>query len=531
MIRQFKSWTHLFLGLLLAICFVQPVAAVEDNKVRVIIFSAPFGSGHDTAAKRIRDVITEDLKKQGKVPEVIVKNTLEFAPKQWTSIALKVFTDIQAKFPIVYTKMFEHYLAKALKVEHAGQMNLYRQLRIDTGALENYVAQGAFSENGIAQKPTLIFSTWPGSTEALIHLRHKNPNLLDIPLAHVQTDNAKDDKYFQLFAQDTKGQVGADVVYVPSKEVYDEYLRLGLSNVVFTGMPLRIENDTLPTYEERDLEKREAREKLGLDPNLKTVMIEAGKNGAANYAVIIASILHANPNQPMNMIAACGENTQARDMIESLIRGAKKGTPEFKKLYSEMKEIINPKTFKNMMKKGLSVFKLQPVMTQEQLIRLIEGGVPSNIRIMTRGFEQLEPLRSASDLVITKPGGLSTAELGANGRPMVILQEYASGEALPNGPLFEKKSLAIVNQNISEIGSQVVDVLNNEVQLREMYRASDAFRKQFYLEKVLDFVAVAEDKEKQSNGLVSSQSRSAPLNYEGKKSIMEAILCRSHLLR
>lgn len=496
--------------------------------VRVMVFTAPFGSGHNTAANRIKDVIATHYQNQGMQAEIIVKNTLEFTPKWWTDIAMKHFTSFQSNAPILYSAAFENYLKKAYKVDNAGEMGLFKQLMVKTDQMDAFLTDTFKNSEGQLVPPDVIFSTWPGSTEALIYLRNKKGSRYSqlsktVPLAHVQTDNAAHDRYFHLFAQSKSGDRGADVVYVPSREVYDEYRRLGFSNVVFTGMPLRLKSPQLPTPEEREKEKQAARVALDLPPNIKTVMIEAGKNGATNYAVIVASLVRYANGAPLNIIAACGENEGYVEKLKLFAQGAKRRSSEFKMLYKEMKELYKPRNVKKFLKLGKNTFSLNPTMTEAEVTEVIERGLPTNVTLVARGYGPLDPLRAASDIVITKPGGLSTAELGADGRPMIILQEYASGEALPNGPLFEKKNLAVINQDIAIVGEQTIQLLSDETKLALMYNSSNEFRKQFELEKVLPFVEQA----RLAHEAVRSSPQSQNALETSKMKDGSAIMCRN----
>ncbi len=459
-----------------------------DTGPKVLIFSAPFGSGHDTAAKRVREIVSNIEMDQGGTVEVVMKNTMDFAPKWLTDFALKNFSAIQTNMPVVYTFMFDKYLKKATKVEHAGQLPLTWQLGVDKQKMDAFIQE---------YNPDVIISTWPGSTEALIALKRKEGTFVSkgknrIKMAHVQTDNAAEDKYFQLFAQDRSGNQEMDMVFVPSREVFEEYAdHLGFKNVTFTGMPLIIKEKNLPLYEDREVEKELAKSHLGLEKSVKTIMIEAGKNGAANYAVVIASILKEFPEEKINVIASCGESEAKKVMLEALSTGVPRGSSMFKQLKKEMKELYNPKILKNILKKGFAALRQPAIMTETEVENLIESGLPKNITLLAKGWVPIEPLRAAADLVLTKPGGLSTAELGADGRPMIILQEYASGEALPNGPLFAKKNLALINRDISTIGQDVVALLSDSDRLKSMYESASIFRAQFDLGKVVPFVKTA----------------------------------------
>lgn len=517
LIKQIKS--IILLVFISISCFSEPAR-------RVLIFSAPFGSGHNAAAARIKEKIELEFQSEGSEVEVKVVNTLEFAPKWLTDIALHNFSKIQTHAPILYSYLFEKYINRANKTDHAGEMSLFKDLRIDANGFEDFILNKSFvdAENK-AVPPDVIISTWPGATELLMYLKHKKDSLYNrfskrIPIAHVQTDNADHDRYFQQFAKDRNGNNAADVVYVPNKEIFDTYTEMGIDNVEYTGMPVKLNGSELPTFEERQLEKQKYRSELGLDSSIKTIMIEAGKNGAANYSAIIASILKFNPNEKFNIIAACGDNESYQKILEALSKGVKRGSKDFEMIHKELKELYSPKTIKNFLRKGLAVFSAEPVMTKDEVFALIEKGLPNNIRLIVKGYVPLDPLRRAADLILTKPGGLSTAELGVDGRPMIILQEYASGEALPNGPIFQKKNLALIAEDISKIGENVKGFYSDEHLAKEMYIASARFRKEFNLGKIMPFVKEAGSSDAQENSYRSGYQESLA---EYKKSIQSMI--------
>ena len=459
--------------------------SLSQKATKVLIFSAPFGSGHNTAANRMKETIEAHFHEKGVPADVQIKNTMEFAPQWYGKLALAQFSGVQTNAPILYTWMFEDFLNKAYKVDSAAEMGLYKNLFISLQKMDQFISE---------QKPDVVISTWPGSTEALLKLKQDSRSIMfegsaqKIPLGHVQTDNASKDLYFQLFARDKNGQIAADAVFVPSQEVYKEYAEvLGMKNIIFTGMPLILKSE-LSSQAVRAEEIKQAKTDLGFDPHVKTIMIEAGKNGAANYPVVIASLARQFKREKLNIIAACGDGEKNKRLVEALVKGVSRNSPEFQELMSEMKELYQPRTVKNFLKKGSEAFTQEKTWARSELEFLIENGIHPRINVKTFGFGPLNPLRAASDLVITKPGGLSTAELGADARPMIIMQEYASGEALPNGPLFEKQGLAIVNKNISVIGEDAMALLSNDQKLQDMYQSSINFRSQFNIKRALPFV-------------------------------------------
>lgn len=97
-------------------------------------------------------------------------------------------------------------------------------------------------------------------------------------------------------------------------------------------------------------------------------------------------------------------------------------------------------------------------------------------KLQAMGFVPLDNLRAAADVVVTKPGGLSTTELAGRNLPMVIVNEYASAEALPNVSAFEAQGLAIVNYDLNQVGRDVLELIQDPSQLEQMRQAGHKFK-------------------------------------------------------
>ncbi len=483
---------HFFLLLSLLFSFT-----TFAGPVRVVIFSAPFGNGHNGAANGIKQKVVEHYRAQGieinPETDIIVKNTMDFAPADVSKRTQKWFVKLQNDFPKIYSWGFNFYLwmMEGLSLQ-TNPYPFHRQLKLNPKDLEHYMLHEAFKDaDGKSLLPTAVFSTWPGSTEALIILKHETGLVFSdgkgkthqIKIAHVQTDNGEE-RYFRLLAE------GVDITFVPSKKVYEALIDAGVpaEKVILTGMPVPL-GEELPDYETRELEKKSVRKKFGLDPERKTVLIEAGKNGGANYVGIIAATMLSMPNEPLNFITICGENAEQRALVDAFIRGAPRGSPEFKLLMKEMRELTQPINFRSFTKRFFDVFNLKPILTVAEAEAMIERGLPSHVKVLNEGFvRNLGEYRAGSDIVATKPGGVSTNEMGVRGFLMVIMLQYASGEALPNGPLFKSLNLATLSEDTTLIGKAISQILSNDGVRREMYEAAKEFRKDFNLERVLPFI-------------------------------------------
>lgn len=411
---------------------------------KILVFSAPYGAGHDKAAQTVQNYIRD----QAPDAEVIFKNGQEFMPGYVVDLTQKAFDIGQTKFPKIYTLGFEDYMRKGRKVDHVGQMPMVNSVKL--GEFYSWIAK---------EKPDAILSTWPHAVEWLVALRNKGL-LNDVPIGWVHTDSVSDEKaemgYFEKAARDV------DMAFVPSDAIRKEFIAAGVpeDHVTVTGIPVTLKSRPALTLEDRAKIKAAARKELGLNAANKTVMIEAGKNGLGNYPAMIGSILKTYPNEPVTLIAATGANEKQLSEVSWLVEGSKGDAKKESILYSRLKPLL---------KEGVS---------KEEIQSWIKNGLPkdrADVRIL--GFVPLQTWRSAADVVATKPGGLSTAEMASDGIPMILRSELASGQELYNVRKFVEAGLAVEGPKEASVGTQVKEVIGNTEFLNRLYTASENFRK------------------------------------------------------
>ena len=85
-------------------------------------------------------------------------------------------------------------------------------------------------------------------------------------------------------------------------------------------------------------------------------------------------------------------------------------------------------------------------------------------------------LMSISDLVITKPGGLTTTESIASELPIVVINPIP-GQEEENASFLEKNGLAIWIKNQDDIQKKLLNLLNNPYLLNKMKKQSKLFAK------------------------------------------------------
>jgi processive 1,2-diacylglycerol beta-glucosyltransferase len=98
-------------------------------------------------------------------------------------------------------------------------------------------------------------------------------------------------------------------------------------------------------------------------------------------------------------------------------------------------------------------------------------------KIVLLGFiSNVHELMSASDIIITKPGGVTTAEVLTKKIPMVIVKPIPGQEA-NNAVYLTKKGAAIKLDNPQETSSLIEELLINPQRLEEMANRSSEISK------------------------------------------------------
>jgi UDP-N-acetylglucosamine:LPS N-acetylglucosamine transferase len=161
------------------------------------------------------------------------------------------------------------------------------------------------SEYWEGQRPDMVVSFVPNFNRALFEsLRRALPG---VPLVTILTDMAdypprfwmeKQPQYFVCGTQRAKDQALA--MGHPSSRVFQ-----------VSGMILRPH-----FYEAQSIDRREERERLGLDPYLPTGLVLFGGQGS-NVMFAIAERL-GNSSENLQLIMICGRNTRLRERLEAL---------------------------------------------------------------------------------------------------------------------------------------------------------------------------------------------------------------------
>ena len=258
--------------------------------------------------------------------------------------------------------------------------------------------------------PTEIISVYNPATEALINLRDQG-ELLNIPVAQFLTDYT-DTVYFRRMGE------RVDMSFVPDERIRQSWMAAGLpeSKVRTSGIPVNPQAFIPMTESQR----KEFLVDKGLDPEVKTVVLVSGSAGVGDFLTMVKSMAAESNGQPIQIVAICARNTSH---------------------------------FKN-------------------LIKLLPR-LPANVNLKVLGLVPQAELLSylkASNLVVTKTGGLSSTEITTIQKPVIYL-DINGGQETYNSQFFSQAGMAIATKDQAGIGKEVQRILNDEVLQRRMVAA------------------------------------------------------------
>lgn len=252
-------------------------------------------------------------------------------------------------------------------------------------------------------KPDLIISTHPFSSHMCAVLKKKKK--IDSKIATIITDYAPHKQWLMYPAF-------VDYFFVAHEGMKEDILKRGKINesqIKVTGIPLS--NKFLANYN-----KEKILSEFNLSSDKKTILFFAGGEqgfGKDKVFNMLKSIICAFPN--MQIIAISGKNEKMK------------------------------KRFDNLVLKTNSI---------------------DTVKIL-KYTNKVPELMSVSDLVITKPGGLTTTESLASGLPIIVINPIP-GQEEENADFIEKNKVGIWIKKEDNIEDELYKILNSEKLLKSM---------------------------------------------------------------
>ena len=254
------------------------------------------------------------------------------------------------------------------------------------------------------KQPDLIISTHPFGSQMCSYLKRKGK--IHAKIATVMTDFAPHDQWL----------IGSDFTdyYFVAHDKMKQYLiskNIPEDRIFSTGIPIS------EKFNEK-YNKSEIIKKYNLDKNKFTILFFGGGEfglGKTRTIQIFDNFVQETKNNNIQIIAISGKNPKMKSAFE---------------------EIVNKNKAEN--------------------------------SVIIIGFSNEVPkLMSISDLIITKPGGLTTSESLASNLPMVVINPIP-GQEEENAEFLESKGIAIWIKKDSDSKKMIEELLSNKEKLKEM---------------------------------------------------------------
>lgn len=374
--------------------------------MRVLILFAKIGGGHMRAAQALEAVIKE--RNSDAVVEVV--DGLEYANHYVNKMVVDGYKISATKFPRMYGMIY-----------HAANTDtsVYKFMQ----KANSHLAK-KFIPLLAEFKPDIVVTTHAFMSIMVSRLREKG--ITNVPLISIVTDFAPHASYINPCV---------DQFVVSSVQMVDEFEQLGVDRSIVhpIGIPIA------PVFFEKDEKKEEHLAELGFDPKLQTVLVMAGSFGVTDILKIYKSINEIELD--FQIIVITGKNQKLFDAFNSILscnEDYRAGKPELN--FDDDKEPSRKEMKFNVTKKTKLIYFT----------------------------DEVEKYMHISDLIITKPGGLTVTESLASCLPMALFkgipgQETSNTEYLCNNNL----AISIKKSNTAEVIYQLLKYPDRLLSMKE----------------------------------------------------------------
>ena len=254
------------------------------------------------------------------------------------------------------------------------------------------------------KKPDLIISTHPFGSQMCSYLKRKNK--INSKIATIMTDFAPHDQWLV-------GHEYTDYFFVAHNKMKDYLINKGISEskVFDTGIPIS-ENF------QKQYNKKEIFDKYNLDESKFTILFFGGGEfglGKTRTVQIFNNFVEETKNNNIQIIAISGK---------------------YPKMKSAFEEVVNSNN----------------------------AGI--NVKIIEFSNE-VPKLMAIANLVVTKPGGLTTSESLASHLPMVVINPIP-GQEEENAEFLESKNIAVWIKKSDDSKEIIESLLNNKEKISIM---------------------------------------------------------------
>ncbi|MBQ3265262.1 MAG: galactosyldiacylglycerol synthase [Ruminococcus sp.] len=243
-----------------------------------------------------------------------------------------------------------------------------------------------------------------------------------------------------------------------AKDILAEQYEIDRSSIYDYGHPVFEK-----FYEGNGRSRDEVLDELGFDRNKRTVLIMAGSFGVTDILEIYENLL--NIDIDYQIIVITGRNKRLYDAFDELLHNANEIVTE------EEPELLKRFSQDNV----LRFMYNQSEMVKEKLTRTFRRTTDKHKPTKLFFFiDNVDDYMHASDLIVTKPGGLTTSESIACALPMVVFKAYP-GQEEQNAALLAENNIGVILEHSSEAAATVGALLSDGAKLDAMRESCRRF--------------------------------------------------------
>lgn len=477
--------------------------------MRILILSASTGGGHKRASQALNNYI---LKNE---PENIVeiKDCLELVGHLFNKAISNGYTFMAKKTPKMYGNFYDIS-------NRDTTLNSMLTKVMDQMAKKMYPPIEDFN-------PDVIITMHPFAGTMLKKL--KDDGKIDVPFVSVLTDFAPHKTYVN---------DRIDAYIVSSQEMVDSLATYGIDRNIIHSVGIPIDPAFYDVYD-----KKEIFSSIGLNENMKTLLIMAGSFGVTDILKIYQNI--SEIEEEFQIILITGKNQKLYDSFEKMFaqamkdkkykrakslkelhKGKKMHVHKFKGINEVIEKFIDDvsKEYQNdftkllkdknskynskyQQKKTLLKFKVKKTQAdvKEELLeitlvqKLYKGDTSSVVSKPTKLLyfvNDVNKYMAVADLIITKPGGLTVSESVASMLPMAIFQAFP-GQEEENASYLIRNNMAVSLPKGKDCKTTIQELITHPTKLEEMKNACKTFYNERSAQKVYEIAKqLVEESEK-----------------------------------
>ena len=422
--------------------------------MNIMILTASTGGGHNRASNALKEYI----EKNDPEANVAIIDALEECSSALNYMVVKGYKALVTLTPELFGAM---YKSSDKKSPLSDTVNIiYQQC---AGRMQAVIDK---------YSPDVIISCHPFAGAIIGYMKEKYD--YRVPLITIVTDFLPHRSYIS-------GGIDAYVTASsPAKDILAREYGIDPGCIYDYGHPVYDK-----FYEGNGRSRDEVLEELGFDKDKRTVLIMAGSFGVTDILEIYENLQKIDVDY--QIIVITGRNKKLYDAFEELLNNADEivteDEPELLKKFSEdnvLRFIYN--------QSGTVIDKLTRTFS-----RTIDHHKPTKLFYF---IDNVDDYMHASDLIVTKPGGLTTSESIACSLPMVVFKAYP-GQEEQNAALLVENNIGVIMENSGAAAEVVGPLLRDDEKLGNMRESCRRFVHKNSCKKIYELAKDLAKKNKQ----------------------------------